>query len=171
MKRCSSCHSESMAGAFEISPLFRESRHRKVLPVMSLLLLLYRQNILAFSVDSLPESTFRFGSQVYSKQVLPEDELLFYDWIIDAESPVALEIHVSTGDRAYNYLNSSMPLVSRSYVEIDPFPQIWLTDHRQGIPAGLEAFGDLLIYHDATGNVAIGAGCSWLSGTVRHVGR
>lgn len=110
-----------------------------------------------------PESIHQHG-RWFKRLAHIAADIVFYDVIVNSElCPIAIELHVAIDDQVYGALNSNGLLKKRAYIDHCPFPIIWLTDSRDGTALGLEAFGDLQLYHDRTGLPAIAFNCSsWI---------
>jgi hypothetical protein len=67
-------------------------------------------------------------------------------------------------------LGTRTPLSQFPYIDTDCFVRIWLTENRDGVPIGKEAFGDLLFYQAEDGRLAIVVGIQeWLSPREREL--
>jgi hypothetical protein len=98
----------------------------------------------------------------YEKRPTSDDDLVFYDWIIDESDVVrGLEIHLPSG---HPLLQSCVPLNEISQVETNCFVRLWFGTNRTGTPQGKEAFGDIFFFGAESNKLAIVVGLdSWLS--------
>ncbi len=82
------------------------------------------------SIEAISSISIR--GKEYKKRTVPDDDPVFYDWIIDETEVVrGLEIHLPAN---HSLLQSSVPLNRISLIEIDGFLRIWFGDTRTGVP-------------------------------------
>ena len=99
---------------------------------------------------------------VYKKKPVSDDDVVFYDWIIDKTDVVrGLEIHLPP-DHAL--LRSSIPLNNISQIESGCFVRLWFGNSREGDEQGKEAFGDIFFFGTDNNKLAIVVSLdAWLS--------
>ena len=88
----------------------------------------------------IPATDLVINGVSYSETRQDDSNMLFYDWIVDESIVVGVELHETlhgierlTGPGVFAFDCSSV------------FPRIWFSNDRVGVPAGVEAFGDIRI--------------------------
>jgi hypothetical protein len=85
--------------------------------------------------------SFVVGAKVFQQRPIPDDEIVFYDWLADKDGSLCgIEIHVRHDDVL---LKSRQRIEELSSVRIHYYPQIWFGSQRSANELGMEAFGDI----------------------------
>ncbi len=129
---------------------------------MTQLTVLMEDRLFFVRTDDHVGETLYLQGRSYRERRIPDDDLVFYDWVIDEADVVrALEIHLAPDDPL---LASAIPLQRIPGVETCGFVRIWLGSERIGTARGLEAFGDISFFGSESAHLAIRVGLgSWLS--------
>lgn len=126
-------------------------------------LCIFVQEPLRFAVlADRPGERMTFDGGIYTKRSYSEDDVVFYDWIIDERRIVrALELHLDPDDPL---LYSCVPFEDIGAIDSDMFVRIWLSADRTGSPQGKEAFEDIWFFGTGAGALAVVVGLdSWLA--------
>jgi hypothetical protein len=96
-----------------------------------------------------------------TSMVVGDDNVVFYDWLIDRSgNACGLEIHLSPNDLLF----SGVRLNEISLVELNCFVRVWFSQKRNGIPQGMEAFGDIFFFRAKDNTLLVIVGLEdWLS--------
>ena len=116
--------------------------------------LMFLNDQLSVCVRSESQGVFvDFCDCVYTRVSPVESRIPFYDWVLDSDNrPVAFELHYSPDEIIHSY-NITFP--QRDYIELSPYPRIWLGKSRCGSEAGFEAWGGMDLYTNGSGGVMI----------------
>lgn len=94
-----------------------------------------------------------FHDRIYTRVSPTESRVPFYDWVLDSENnPTAFSLHYSKAEILDSY---GVVFPQRNYIDLLPFPCIWLGASRCGSEAGLEAWGGLEFYTNESGGLMI----------------
>jgi hypothetical protein len=115
-------------------------------------------------IDYQGTTTIELDGELLRKR---SNEVSFYDWWAAPDGAIqALDIHECRDNPVFETV---VPLAELTYVESRPFFLIWLTDRRDALESGLEAFGDLFFFENRAGQLTILVGIeNWLSTQQRH---
>jgi hypothetical protein len=105
-------------------------------------------------LNNCPER-FEFGGRLFQPIPFDENQLLFYDWIVDGERITGLELHAEPGGPDWPFRGDRTWLGSLKYVETDFFTRFWFCEDRAGEHLCCEAFGSFQAFDASDRTAAI----------------
>ncbi len=105
-------------------------------------------------LDAEPIATVVSQGELFTELWINESDRVFYDLFANKEGEIAaIELHAATDSLVFQALFGDSGTLQNG--EFSPYPIIWLGHSSDGLPMGLEAFGDLKLFKSNAGKVAI----------------
>lgn len=105
-------------------------------------------------LDAEPIATVVSQGELFTELCINESDVVFYDLFANKSGEIAaIELHAETDSVVFQALFGDSGTLQN--VEFSPYPIIWLGHRSDGLPMGLEAFGDLKLFKSNAGKVKI----------------